>query len=168
MIIDHLLILQMIDGDEAVQWSLIARCAQVTMIKRVDAGVVDICTYNHLDLCLSNSFVFTGLFAFFCLHLLAFVVADYTCLHIVITWSLFFPNCCSWSFFFELLLYHITALTVLFSFFCFSLCKLFYQMTFFCKWSFKLSALTLLFAFLFVVLQFILPYHFFLQNILSD
>ena len=105
---------------------------------------------------------------FILFHLLAFVVTDYTCLHIVITWSLFFPNCCSWSFFFELLLYHITALTVLFSFFCFSLCKLFYQMTFFCKWSFKLTAQTLLFAFLFVVLQFILPYHFFLQNILSD
>ena len=65
MIIDHYLILQMIDGDEAVQWSLIARCAQVTMIKQVDAGVVDICTYNNLDLCLSNSFVFTGLFALF-------------------------------------------------------------------------------------------------------
>ena len=65
MIIDHYLILQMIDGDEAVQRSLIARCAQVTMIKQVDAGLVDICTFNHLDLYLSNKFVFTVLFALF-------------------------------------------------------------------------------------------------------
>ena len=45
-----------------------ARCAQVTMIKQVDAGVVDICAWNHLYFYLSNNFVFIVLFA-----LLAFI-----------------------------------------------------------------------------------------------
>ena len=85
---------------------------EVTMIKQVDAGVVDICTYNHLDLCLSNSFVFTGLFALFvfiCQHLLQQITHVCT----------IFSQLLQLIIFFELLLYHITALTVLFSFFCF-------------------------------------------------
>ena len=65
------------------------------------------------------------------------------------TGSLFFANCYIWSFSSNcccITSLALHALTVLFSFFCFSPCKLLYQITFFCKLSYRLNDLNLPFA----------------------
>ena len=58
-----------------------------------------------------QQFRFYRPFCFTCFHLLEFIVADYTGLHIVIHDHNFLPIAVVYLFFLEMLLYHITALT---------------------------------------------------------